>query len=105
MTCQYGGALSLVALCACAAPPLLRSTLVSSAGSCTDMYRRATGDLGNCSSYLETDVVYVSVNGDCEGRVRAVDAQGFLTGLYRDEILLAAAAVRRTSPQAMCFAL
>jgi len=35
--------------------------------------------------------VYVSVNGDREGRVRPVNAKGLLTGVYRDEILLAAA--------------
>jgi len=45
------------------------------AGSYTDFYRRAVGDLGNCSSYLPGDRVYVSVNGDREGRVRPVDAQ------------------------------
>ena len=50
------------------------------AGSYTDFYRRAAGELGNCSSYLAGDRVYVSVNGDREGRVRPVDAAGFLTG-------------------------
>mmetsp|Transcript_15811 Transcript_15811/g.26692 ORF Transcript_15811/g.26692 Transcript_15811/m.26692 type:complete len:209 (+) Transcript_15811:1-627(+) len=62
-----------------------------SAGSYTDQYRRAVGELGNTSKYKKEDRVYISVNGDRPGRVLACDSKGYLTGVYRDEILIAAA--------------
>ena len=52
-------------------------------GSSTERYVRAAGDLASVGSYRKEDRVFVSANGDREGRVPVVDASGALHGAYQ----------------------
>jgi hypothetical protein len=50
--------------------------------SSTARYREAAGDLANVGSYTSSDRVFVSANGDREGRVPVVGEGGDVVGAY-----------------------
>ena len=52
------------------------------AGSSTERYVTAAGDLANVGTYTREDRVFVSANGDRPGRHPVLDASGQLQGAY-----------------------
>jgi hypothetical protein len=62
------------------------------AGSYTEHYREAAGELANCGNYKSTDWVMVSCNGQRDDRYSPLGANGRLRSIYAEQLALVAEA-------------